>query len=186
MILVSEWATSAGALDPYTLTVYDRNGVALIANSESNDSVVGFDSIYEFVSPESGTYYINPSWNQSSSSKAVSLTVYEDVDTIPVPPVVPVYNSIAVAGNYAYITDMNKGLKIIDISNPSSPVVKGTLDTPGYAQDIAVAGNYAYVADSYNGLNIIDISNPNTPALKGIYDTSGVAEVAWGVTIVGN
>ncbi|MDD1426127.1 cadherin domain-containing protein, partial [Dolichospermum sp. ST_sed9] len=72
---------------------------------------------------------------------------------------------------------------IIDISNPTTPTLKGNYDTSGVALGVQVVGSYAYVADDESGLQIVDISNPTTPTLKGNYDTSGNA---FGVQVVGN
>jgi Ca2+-binding RTX toxin-like protein len=96
--------------------------------------------------------------------------------------------SIEVVGNYAYGTysyGLSNFLSIIDISEPTIPVLKGSISglSSGGARDVVVVGNYAYVADWSAGLKIIDISNPNAPTLKGIYDTPGAAA---GVKIVGN
>jgi hypothetical protein len=60
---------------------------------------------------------------------------------------------------------------IIDISNPSSPILKGRYT--GNIGDVSVFGNYAYLVDLDNGLVIIDISNPSSPVLKRNYDTRG-------------
>ncbi|MBE9251855.1 DUF4347 domain-containing protein [Dolichospermum sp. LEGE 00240] len=89
-------------------------------------------------------------------------------------------HAVTVVGNYAYA--VGDTLDIIDISNPSKPVVKGTYNI-NYAYGVQVVGNYAYVADTYSGLQIIDISNPTTPTLKGNYNTSGSAQ---SVQVVGN
>lgn len=71
---------------------------------------------------------------------------------------------------------------IVDISNPSSPFLKGSCDTPRSAQGVAVSGNYAYVADD-DGLVIVDISNPSFPILNKSYNTGGWAQ---GITVSGN
>ncbi|MBD2141411.1 DUF4347 domain-containing protein [Anabaena sp. FACHB-1250] len=94
---------------------------------------------------------------------------------------------VQVVGNYAYVADRDS-LQIIDISNPTTPTLKGNYDTSDdyfsdSADGVQVVGNYAYVADGYDGLKIIDISNPTTPTLKGNYNTSGYA---FGVQVVGN
>jgi hypothetical protein len=65
------------------------------------------------------------------------------------------------------------GLRIINISNPSSPTEVGSCDTPEEAWDVAVSGSYAYVADGLSGLRIINISNPSNPTEVGFYDTPG-------------
>lgn len=83
---------------------------------------------------------------------------------------------VAVAGGTAYIANDFFGLRIIDVSNPASPVLLGTLDTPGQALRVTVVGTTAYVADYTAGLQIIDVSNPASPALIGSFDTAGEAE----------
>ncbi len=82
---------------------------------------------------------------------------------------------VQVVGNYAYVAGDGSGLQIIDISNPTTPTLKGNYNTSGNASNVQVVGNYAYVADQNSGLQIIDISNPTNPTLKGNYDTSGYA-----------
>ncbi|OKH54687.1 hypothetical protein NIES2101_05820 [Calothrix sp. HK-06] len=97
---------------------------------------------------------------------------------------------ITVVGNYAYVGDGNKGLSIIDISDPTKPTLVSTFDSPGYARGVSVVGNYAYVADGVPGdlgstpsLQIIDIINPKSPIFKGAYNTLISAD---SVTVVGN
>jgi hypothetical protein len=67
------------------------------------------------------------------------------------------------------------GLKIIDVSNPTSPTLRGSSDTSGIACNVHVAGGLAYVADYASGLQIIDVSNPSAAALRGSYATGGEA-----------
>jgi hypothetical protein len=78
---------------------------------------------------------------------------------------------IYVAGKYAYIADADT-VRILDISDPTSPVNVGAYNTPGRtAHGIFVAGNYAYVATGSSGLQILDISDPANVFLKGLYAT---------------
>ncbi len=94
---------------------------------------------------------------------------------------------VAVAGDYAYITLewMNPEntdppflhyMQVIDVSNPSDPVLVGVCETPGGTTDLAVAGNYAYVAAW--SLSIIDISSPWEPVAVGWYYSGGVTGLA--------
>jgi len=64
-------------------------------------------------------------------------------------------HSVAVAGSYAYVADFDKGLRVIDVSNPAVPVEVGYYDPLWYAFGVAVAGGYAYVVDEY-GLRVIE------------------------------
>lgn len=93
---------------------------------------------------------------------------------------------VAVAGNYAYITNRygsNRGLHIINISNPAAPTEVGFYDIPSGAMAVMVVGNYAYVTAGISGLRIINISNPAVPTEIGFYDTS---DYAFDVAVVGN
>lgn len=82
---------------------------------------------------------------------------------------------IEISGNYAYIAESNAGLRIYNISNPSSPTLIGQRILPSSAKDVKVVGNLAYVADEYAGLRIIDISNLTNPVEIGFFDSPGRA-----------
>ncbi|MFT3979415.1 MAG: hypothetical protein QM687_03025 [Ferruginibacter sp.] len=71
---------------------------------------------------------------------------------------------IFVKDNYVFLNDVNKGVHIIDYSNPAAPVNKAFINIPG-CKDIAVKGNYMY-ADCYTDLVTVDISNVNNVVLK--------------------
>jgi hypothetical protein len=83
---------------------------------------------------------------------------------------------------YAYVSDWVSGLRVVDVSDPSTPVEVGAYDTPGFARGVYVAGGYAYVADGGAGLRVVDVSNPAAPLEVGTYNTPGTAE---GVYVAG-
>jgi hypothetical protein len=87
-----------------------------------------------------------------------------------------------IVGNIAYITDISSGLQIIDVTNPSNPIFKGSYNTPGTAGNIDIIENLAYIRDDGSGLQIIDVSNPSAPILKGSYNIPSIADME----IVGN
>jgi len=60
-----------------------------------------------------------------------------------------------VVGNYAYVADLNSGLAIINVSDPTSPEIPVYKGTKGYTQAVMVVGNYVYLADGDSGLAII-------------------------------
>lgn len=80
-------------------------------------------------------------------------------------------NAVQVKGNYAYILDGgylgNRGFKILNIANPASPILVGSIDS-FRAEHIFVNGNYAYTLGNMSGLTIIDVSEPTLPKVKGI------------------
>ena len=61
-------------------------------------------------------------------------------------------------GDYIFLNEVDKGIHIIDNSNPASPVAKAFINIPGNL-DIAVEGNTLY-ADLYADLVVVDITNP--------------------------
>jgi hypothetical protein len=93
--------------------------------------------------------------------------------------------------NYVFLNELDKGVHVIDNSNPAHPVMKAFIDIPGN-QDIAVKGNTLY-ADMYGSLVTIDISDPlNARLLKelpnvfpernyfgGMVATSNMVIVGW-------
>lgn len=63
-----------------------------------------------------------------------------------------------VRGNYIFLNELNRGIHIIDYSNPASPKNLAFINIPGNV-DLAVNGNYLY-ADQYTDLVTFDISDP--------------------------
>jgi hypothetical protein len=62
---------------------------------------------------------------------------------------------VHVVNNYCYLADGSGGLKIIDITNPASPVFLAAYSTP-YAYGVWADENYIYIADRDNGLMIFE------------------------------
>jgi hypothetical protein len=90
---------------------------------------------------------------------------------------------VDVNGGYAYVAAGGTGLQVVDVSDPTGPVLVGSLDTPGNAKDVKVLGNLAYIADGPAGLQIFDVSAPSQPVALGSFDTPGDAKA---IRVVGN
>jgi hypothetical protein len=67
---------------------------------------------------------------------------------------------------YVFLNELNKGVHIIDVRNPSSPNNIAFVHVPG-AVDLAVRGNILY-ADMYTDLVAIDITDPKAVQLKTV------------------
>ncbi len=91
-------------------------------------------------------------------------------------------NDIAIEGNYVYLAE--EGLRIVDISNPTTPKSVGTykIDEHAIINNLAVAGDYAYLAcnqgsldpnTNSGGLLIVDIRDPASPTPVGKLETHG-------------
>lgn len=98
--------------------------------------------------------------------------------------------AVTVDGDHAYVTTSHDGLRVIDISDSTSPyeVDSGTVWEWWYGHDICHWGQYVYIAES-SGMHIFDISDPLNIVRRGSYDTStsamGVA-VEYPYVFVGN
>ncbi|TBN02733.1 hypothetical protein EYD45_11450 [Hyunsoonleella flava] len=66
---------------------------------------------------------------------------------------------IYIYNNYIFVGDVNKGVHIIDNTNPASPQPLSYIEIPGN-EDISVKNNYLY-ADSATDLVVFDISEIN-------------------------
>ena len=65
---------------------------------------------------------------------------------------------IVLLGNYIFLNETDKGIHVIDNSNPASPRNVAFIDIPGN-MDLALKGNTLY-ADLYTDLVTLDISDP--------------------------
>ena len=98
-----------------------------------------------------------------------------------------VVQDVAVAGNHAYATTGEGGLRVINIVDPAVPAEVGFYDTPRWAGDVAVAGSHVYVSDSGGGwagnLRIINVADPAAPTEVGFFDAHWGT---YGVVVAGN
>ncbi len=78
--------------------------------------------------------------------------------------------AVQVLGDYAYLANFAEGLTIVNVADPSSPTLEGSLtDGIGWVSDVHVYGSYAYVTDNI-ALNTIDISDPGNPSLNDSFN----------------
>ncbi|MEP7374210.1 MAG: hypothetical protein ABI675_12520 [Chitinophagaceae bacterium] len=90
---------------------------------------------------------------------------------------------IYILGNFIFLNEIDKGIHVIDNTNPSAPKNIAFIDIPGNV-DMAVKGNMLY-ADMYTDLVAIDITDPNNVKEKKVVD--GIfPERYWGGGFVAN
>lgn len=53
--------------------------------------------------------------------------------------------SFWIAGDYAFVADLDGGLRVVDVSNPSSPVEVAQVEVTFQPADVGVAGGYIYI-----------------------------------------
>ena len=89
-----------------------------------------------------------------------------------------------------YITEQENGLKVVDVRDPSNPVIVGTFDAAGLVRRVRISadGSKAILLDSKwhtnpeseSVLRILDVSSPSEPLLLGSYNLD---EPALGLTL---
>ena len=79
---------------------------------------------------------------------------------------------IELYGNYAYMSQCDSGLPIIDISNPNNPKVVGNYKEVDYIEKLAIVDNYAFVIDSLKRLSMLNLTNPVNPEKIWSYNDS--------------
>jgi hypothetical protein len=72
---------------------------------------------------------------------------------------------VDVVRNLAVVAAGTTGIYVVDVSNPASPVLRGSLPG-GDARDVAISGNYAFVADYTRSTTSVDISLPTNPIFR--------------------
>lgn len=82
---------------------------------------------------------------------------------------------VTINGSLALVAESGGTLRIIDVSNATSPTLIASAATAGEAWSVAASadGHYAFVAGS-NFVQIFDISNPSSPVAVSTYPISGV------------
>lgn len=96
------------------------------------------------------------------TSASPPITVFSTVDISGGP-----RNSV-VSGDYAYVANYSDGVKVLNISNPSTPTVITTLNAqfthdPFWVYDVEVIGNRLFVVEFFSGVYSYDITNPANP-----------------------
>lgn len=77
---------------------------------------------------------------------------------------------IAASDNLVYLCATSTGLKIFNVSNPKSPVLVGSYNTPGNAWDVFLKDGLIYLADGANGLLILRYTGERPITLNTIKD----------------
>lgn len=71
-----------------------------------------------------------------------------------------------IRGNYIFLSEIDRGIHVIDNANPANPRNVAFIDIPGN-MDMAVKGNILY-ADLYTDLVALDITNPSGVKLEHV------------------
>ena len=81
-------------------------------------------------------------------------------------------STVFLAGDYAYVADEESDFKVIDVSDPTAPLIVGSCYAGDMLSDVAVAGGHAFATDFYSGLRVLDVSEPTAPHQVGALSLS--------------
>ncbi|MCW1892237.1 MAG: hypothetical protein KIH65_003265 [Candidatus Uhrbacteria bacterium] len=82
-------------------------------------------------------------------------------------------NDIEIQGRYAYVSDWNGYVHVVDIASSTAPVLRASVNVGAGAMNVSVGGRYAFVALQDAGVAVVDISNPLNPTLVNVMDAGG-------------
>ncbi|HSX33339.1 MAG TPA: hypothetical protein VLF91_03320 [Candidatus Saccharimonadales bacterium] len=179
----TQWAFNAGSNDVDATGVFTRS-VILTANGANRETV---SCTVTWPQPAGNTGSVTMSTeivNWEAGIKLWSNAIVAGSAN----PAAAAGVKVATQGNYAYevLNTTSNNFVVIDISNPASPVIKGTASLPNTPTNIAVSGNYAYVTTNTNtaSLEVVDITSPTAPSWQRSVTLTG-AVAALGVYISG-
>ena len=81
----------------------------------------------------------------------------------------------AARDGWVFVADGLGGLAVIDVRDPTAPLVAAIHETAGVAVDVTLHDDLALVAMGSAGVELIDVSEPAAPVPVGSYDSSGLA-----------
>jgi hypothetical protein len=82
-----------------------------------------------------------------------------------------------------FLANGDDGLTIIDVSDPSSPTIIDSFNTPGYALDLCIRDTLAFIAD-YDSLQVIGVADPTNPYRVGAVGTDYIE--CYGISVKGD
>jgi hypothetical protein len=95
---------------------------------------------------------------------------------------------VALSGDYAVIADSGNCVDIVNVADPSNPVMVGNFLTTGYVSGVGVKGDYVYaVTGSVPAtVYVISLANPLQPQAVGSLTLSAIGSQMNSLTVAGD
>lgn len=104
--------------------------------------------------------------NYDSPSSPSAIYIYSGTGNI---------TGIDAHSSYLVTAELDNGIRLFNISNPDTVIVKNQLITAGRAWNVKISGNIVYVADN-DGAQIVSISGDNLSSITRIAISSGLVK----------
>lgn len=78
-------------------------------------------------------------------------------------------NDVCISDNHAYVANGYRGLKIINIVDPSNPIAVSEILVGNFVYELIIDGIYAYIRTS-GSMEVVDISIPSQPVEIGSFN----------------
>ncbi len=101
---------------------------------------------------------VPPSWDETAPVEARFVTLTE---------------TVWLRGNYAYITDLDGRLFVVDITDVTAPAIVSSVDWVGGASSMTSNDTTGFIADLVFGVRTVDLSDPLAPRKLDTMATSG-------------
>jgi hypothetical protein len=95
-----------------------------------------------------------------------------------------VVRGVCKSGNHVYAAVGRDGIRVVDVTNPSTAFIAGGYAGTGVIDDVVVYGGYAYLVDVDGDLVILDVANPAASFETGRFRDPFLRP--WGVAVSGD
>lgn len=127
-------------------------------------------------------HYLYLQYSFNHELRIYDLDNLADPDPIVIHPFMPYSRRTAVANGLLFNAGHYDGVSVYDVSDPLQPVLVGSFDTPGRADDVRYADGLVYVADQRMGLQVLSLDFGTVGTLTGGLEVTvvdGGHELAW-------
>jgi hypothetical protein len=164
----------------------DKYAATLLTVDSNLDSRIDREDMFVW-EPVQGKNDLSRGW--AEFSKSITAVHANDVDTLwseayrladaVVGRVEPTHRAVhvTISGNYAFVSNRQGGIQIVDISDPTGPNEITVVSVNEKSNGTAVAGNYLYVAGQ-GDFQVFDITNINSPVEKDSISMDNCQKVA--------
>jgi hypothetical protein len=166
--------------DPLSMALLATDGTTRLATSTPVAGPTGEDRAeLDWTASSAGTFYVEVRHALGTGTGGYTIAVQSVLQL----DVIGEFNpqggytlDLAVVDSRAFLIVGSKGLLVVDLSDPGTPMEIGSYSTPGYSQALAIDDRRLFMANRGDGISILDISDPARPHELGRYDTMGSAQ----------